>query len=93
MCLIVALITIASHIGSGYCKTFSALLGCRALNGIGFGGLMSLGTPVLNDMFFYHERGKLAQSNQSGTHLTFGRRKDWHLYRVCHKRCTYRRHR
>jgi MFS family permease len=35
-----------------------ALLGCRALNGIGFGGMMSMGTPMLNDMFFMHERGE-----------------------------------
>jgi len=69
MCLIVALITIASHIGSAHCKTFSALLGCRALNGIGFGGLMSLGTPVLNDMFFYHERGAIPQNSQLGTNI------------------------
>lgn len=58
MCLLTGIVTIVSHIGSAKCKTFSALLGCRAVNGIGFGGLMSLGTPVLNDMFFLHERGK-----------------------------------
>jgi MFS family permease len=52
-------ITIVSHIASARCTTFSALLGCRALNGIGFGGMMSIGTPVLNDMFFLHERGEM----------------------------------
>ena len=59
MCLLTQVITIVSHIGSARSSTFSALLGCRALNGIGFGGLMSMGTPILNDMFFLHERGEM----------------------------------
>lgn len=50
MALICQLITIFSHIGTARCTTYGALLGCRALNGIGFGGMMSLGTPMLNDM-------------------------------------------
>lgn len=58
MCLLTQIITIVSHIGTAYTKSLSALLGCRALNGIGFGGMMAMGTPMLNDMFFMHERGE-----------------------------------
>jgi MFS family permease len=58
ICLLTQVITIVSHIGTAYTTTMSALLGCRALNGIGFGGMMALGTPMLNDMFFMHERGE-----------------------------------
>ena len=59
MCLMTQLVTIVSHIGTAYTKTLPALIGVRAVNGIGFGGMMSLGTPVLNDMFFMHERGEM----------------------------------
>lgn len=58
ICLLAQIITIVSHIGTAYTTTMPALLGCRALNGIGFGGMMALGTPMLNDMFFMHERGE-----------------------------------
>ncbi|OAA58653.1 Major facilitator superfamily domain protein [Niveomyces insectorum RCEF 264] len=59
LCLLCLLVTIVSHIGTAKSTTFSALLGCRALNGIAFGGMMAVGTPVLNDMFFLHERGEM----------------------------------
>lgn len=56
--LIAILITIAGSIASGKAPTFSALIGTRALSGFGFGGMMSVGTACVNDMFFLHERGK-----------------------------------
>lgn len=59
MCLMTQIVTIVSHIGTAYTETLPALMGVRAVNGIGFGGMMSLGTPVLNDMFFMHERGEM----------------------------------
>jgi MFS family permease len=34
------------------------ILGTRAVCGFGFGGMMSVGTAVVNDMFFLHERGE-----------------------------------
>jgi MFS family permease len=51
------LLTIFGGIGSGVSPDFSSLLGTRALCGFGFGGLMSVGTACVNDMFFLHERG------------------------------------
>lgn len=51
------LLTILGGVGSGVSPDFSALLGTRALCGFGFGGMMSVGTACLNDMFFLHERG------------------------------------
>ncbi|EPE04869.1 mfs general substrate transporter [Ophiostoma piceae UAMH 11346] len=59
LCLVVQVITIVSHIATARTNTFASLVGVRALNGIGFGGMMALGTPVLNDMFFMHERGEM----------------------------------
>ena len=56
--LIAILITVAGSIASGKAPTFSALLGTRALSGFGFGGMMSIGTACVNDMYFLHERGK-----------------------------------
>lgn len=49
---------ILGNVGSANSKTYSALLGTRALNGIGMAGMMSVGTACLNDMFFLHERGE-----------------------------------
>ncbi|CAK7204856.1 hypothetical protein SEUCBS139899_007618 [Sporothrix eucalyptigena] len=59
MCLITQLITIVTHIATARTTTFAQLVGVRAVNGIGFGGMMALGTPVLNDMFYMHERGEM----------------------------------
>ena len=56
--LVAILITVAGSIGSGMAPTFGALLGTRALSGFGFGGMMSVGTACVNDMYFLHERGK-----------------------------------
>ena len=56
--LLAIVITIAGSVASGKAPTFGALLGCRALTGFGFGGMMSVGTACVNDMFFLHERGK-----------------------------------
>jgi len=55
--LLAILLTIAGGVGSGVSPDFSALLGTRALCGFGFGGMMSVGTACVNDMFFLHERG------------------------------------
>lgn len=57
--LLAILLTILGGIGSGASRTFSALLGTRALCGFGFGGMMSVGTACVNDMFFLHERGEM----------------------------------
>ncbi|PVH78809.1 MFS general substrate transporter [Cadophora sp. DSE1049] len=56
--LLAILLTILGGIGSGASSNFSALLGTRALCGFGFGGMMSVGTACVNDMFFLHERGE-----------------------------------
>lgn len=56
--LLAILLTILGGIGSGVSPDFSALLGTRALCGFGFGGMMSVGTACVNDMFFLHERGE-----------------------------------
>lgn len=56
--LLALLLTILGGIGSGLSPHFAALVGTRALNGFGFGGLMSVGTACVNDMFFLHERGE-----------------------------------
>lgn len=55
--LLASFMTIMGSIGSGLSPNFSALIGTRALCGFGFGGLMSVGTCSINDMFFLHERG------------------------------------
>ncbi|OCL02087.1 MFS general substrate transporter [Glonium stellatum] len=56
--LLAEIFTILGHVGSARSTTFATLLGSRALNGIGFGGMMTVGTAFLNDMFFLHERGE-----------------------------------
>ncbi len=55
--LLAILLTVLGGIGSGLSPDFSSLLGTRALCGFGFGGMMSVGTACVNDMFFLHERG------------------------------------
>ena len=55
--LLAIIMTILGGIGSAESPHFNALLGTRALCGFGFGGMMSVGTASLNDMFFLHERG------------------------------------
>ncbi|GLB45032.1 putative sugar (and other) transporter [Lyophyllum shimeji] len=52
------LCAILGNIGSARSTTFSALLGARAVTGIGMAGMMSVGTACVNDMFFMHERGE-----------------------------------
>jgi len=56
--LLAILLTILGGVGSGASPNFNALLGTRALCGFGFGGMMSVGTACVNDMFFLHERGE-----------------------------------
>ncbi|CZT11860.1 related to HOL1 protein [Rhynchosporium agropyri] len=56
--LFAVLLTILGGIGSGASPNFAALVGTRALCGFGFGGMMSVGTACVNDMFFLHERGE-----------------------------------
>jgi MFS family permease len=56
--LLAIMITIVGGIGSGSSPNFAALLGTRAMCGFGFGGMMSVGTSSVNDMFFLHERGE-----------------------------------
>lgn len=56
--LLAIFMTIMGGIGSGLSPNFSALVGTRVLNGFGFGGMMSVGTTCVNDMFFLHERGE-----------------------------------
>ncbi|KIK63650.1 hypothetical protein GYMLUDRAFT_40719 [Collybiopsis luxurians FD-317 M1] len=56
--LVCQLLAVLGNIGSAKSSTYSALLGTRALNGIGFGGMMSVGTACVSDMFFLHERGE-----------------------------------
>ena len=51
-------ITIMGGIGSAVSPNFAALTGTRAMCGFGFGGMMSVGTCCVNDMFFLHERGE-----------------------------------
>lgn len=56
--LLAIILTILGGIGSGASGTFSQLMGTRVLAGFGFGGMMSVGTACVNDMFFLHERGE-----------------------------------
>lgn len=56
--LFAILLTILGGVGSGVSPHFAALVGTRALCGFGFGGMMSVGTASVNDMFFLHERGE-----------------------------------
>ncbi|TVY86238.1 Efflux pump, partial [Lachnellula willkommii] len=51
-------ITMLGGVGSAVSPNFSALLGTRAMTGFGMGGMMSVGTACVNDMFFLHERGE-----------------------------------
>lgn len=57
--LLAILLTILGGIGSGASSSFSELLGTRVLAGFGFGGMMSVGTACVNDMFCLHERGEM----------------------------------
>ncbi|KAF8847641.1 MFS general substrate transporter [Acephala macrosclerotiorum] len=56
--LLAILITILGGVGSGASSSFNELIGTRAMCGFGFGGMMSVGTACVNDMFFLHERGE-----------------------------------
>jgi MFS family permease len=56
--LLAIFLTIMGGIGSGLSPSFNTLVGTRALCGFGFGGMMSVGTACVNDMFFLHERGE-----------------------------------
>lgn len=56
--LLAILVTILGGLGSGQTREFAALVGTRAVCGFGFGGMMSVGTSCVNDMFFLHERGE-----------------------------------
>lgn len=56
--LFALLITTLGSVGSGRSMNFATLVGTRAMTGFGIGGLMSVGTAVVNDMFFLHERGE-----------------------------------
>lgn len=56
--LVAMLLTVIGCIGSAVSLTFKILLVTRAINGFRFGGMMSAGTTVVNDMFFLHERGE-----------------------------------
>ncbi|KAJ7468711.1 major facilitator superfamily domain-containing protein [Mycena latifolia] len=56
--LFAMLMTIAGGIGSGASTTYAGVAITRALCGGGFGGMMSVGTSCVNDMFFLHERGE-----------------------------------
>ncbi|CAG8981941.1 hypothetical protein HYALB_00013889 [Hymenoscyphus albidus] len=56
--LLAILITLMGGVGSGASPNFDALLVTRALCGFGFGGMMSVGTACVNDIFFLHERGE-----------------------------------
>ena len=47
--ILAQLLAILGNIGSARSKSYGALLGTRALNGFGFGGMMSVGTACLND--------------------------------------------
>ena len=51
------LLTVVGGIGSAVAPNFHTLLGTRVLNGIGISALMAVGSAVVNDMFFLHERG------------------------------------
>jgi len=51
-------ITILGGISSAVSPDFASLTGTRAMCGFGFGGMMSVGTSCVNDMFFLHERGE-----------------------------------
>lgn len=56
--LFAIVLTIIGGVTSASSTTFSQLIGTRALCGFGFGGMMSVGTACVNDMFFLHQRGE-----------------------------------
>ncbi|KAJ7662925.1 major facilitator superfamily domain-containing protein [Mycena rosella] len=56
--LFAILLTIAGGIGSGASTSYAGVAVTRALCGAGFGGMMSVGTSCVNDMFFLHQRGE-----------------------------------
>lgn len=56
--LLAMLLTILGGVLSAVAPNFRTLVGMRAICGFGFGGMMSIGTASLNDMFFLHERGE-----------------------------------
>ncbi|RAL58789.1 hypothetical protein DID88_009202 [Monilinia fructigena] len=56
--LFAILLTIIGGVTSASSTTFSQLVGTRAICGFGFGGMMSVGTACVNDMFFLHQRGE-----------------------------------
>lgn len=54
ICLALSLI---GSVSSALAPNFNVLLGTRVITGLGISGIMSVGAPVVNDMFFLHERG------------------------------------
>lgn len=56
--LLAMLLTVMGGLGSGASPDFATLIATRALCGFGFGGMMSVGTACVNDLFFLHERGE-----------------------------------
>lgn len=58
MVLLAITLAVCGAIGSGLSPNFSAPVGTRALTGCGIGCMMSIGTAVVNDLFFMHERGE-----------------------------------
>ncbi|KAA8576542.1 hypothetical protein MFRU_009g03680 [Monilinia fructicola] len=56
--LFAIVLTIIGGVTSASSTTFSQLVGTRAICGFGFGGMMSVGTACVNDMFFLHQRGE-----------------------------------
>lgn len=50
--------TTAGEVGSATSPSWGALLASRAIAGWGFGGMMWVGTAVVNDIFFENERGE-----------------------------------
>lgn len=55
--LICLLLACLGSIGSACATTFGVLLGTRVICGVGIAGMMSIGSAVVNDIFFLHERG------------------------------------
>ncbi|TGO82316.1 hypothetical protein BPOR_0863g00010 [Botrytis porri] len=56
--LLSMLTTVIGGIDSACSPNFATLVGTRAICGVEMGGMMSVGTAVVNDMFFLHERGE-----------------------------------
>ena len=54
LCISLAVI---GSIGSAMAPNFSTLVGVRVITGVGISSMMAVGTAVVNDMFFLHERG------------------------------------